>query len=230
MKEQAFTLAEVLITLGIIGIVAAMTLPAILAKTEKQETIAKLKKTYSIMTQGIKQSELENGELSTWPEGDNIVVEDYYNKYWKPYYKNPKICPTAKDCGYASNRGWTNLNGDAFSWSVVSDESRVLFMLADGTLIFYPRNTTVANPDGSVSNVYVNYFFVDINGPKNPNIIGRDVFIFTISDKNSVRPWCYDKNVNYINNHCTRNTGGTLNCCTAKIIADGWEIKNDYPW
>lgn len=40
----SFTMAEVLITLGIIGIVAAMTLPALIQKYQKQETSARLKK------------------------------------------------------------------------------------------------------------------------------------------------------------------------------------------
>ena len=46
MKHKAFTMAEVLITLGIIGIVAAMTLPALVAKYQKNVTSNRLKKKY----------------------------------------------------------------------------------------------------------------------------------------------------------------------------------------
>ena len=224
MKKQAFTLAEVLITLGIIGIVAAMTLPAILVKTEKQETIAKLKKAYSVLSQGIKRSELDNGEISEWPEEADITdVEAYFNKYWRPYYKNPKICESAVRCGYNSNNAWVNLNGDRTGWSVVTSESRVLFMLPDGALIFNPRNT--GSPDAPA---YVNYFYIDINGPKNPNVVGKDVFIFTLADNKILRPIGYNKN--YKDLDCSKNSSGNTNDCTAKIIADGWEFKNDYPW
>ena len=125
-----------------------MTLPAITAKTEKQETIARLKKVYSVLSQGIKQSELDNGEISTWPVGAEITdVNAYFEKYWKPYYKNPKICSSAVSCGYDSVNAWKNLNGDKTGWTVKTEESRVLFMLADGTLIFSPRNSW--NSDGN---------------------------------------------------------------------------------
>ncbi len=224
-KKNAFTLAEVLITLGIIGVVAAMTLPAILAKTDKQETVAKLKKVYSVLSQGIKRSELDNGEISEWPTGAAITdVNAYFDKYWRPYYKNPKICSTAVACGYSNKNAWIKLNGQRTGWGVQTDETRVLFMLSDGTLIFNPRNTTDINGN----NVYVNLFYVDLNGPKNPNIVGKDVFIFTLSDKKLLRPFGYNKK--YEDLDCSKQSSGNENDCTAKIIADGWEIKDDYPW
>ena len=59
----SFTMAEVLITLGIIGIVAAMTLPALIQKYQKQETSARLKKFYTTMNQAIMMSEIDNGVI-----------------------------------------------------------------------------------------------------------------------------------------------------------------------
>ena len=60
--KKAFTLAEVLITLGIIGIVAAMTLPALIQKNSEKEIIAKLKKFNSTMDQAFMLAKNENGE------------------------------------------------------------------------------------------------------------------------------------------------------------------------
>ena len=65
-RKAAFTLAEVLITLGIIGIVAAMTLPALMANGRKQETVARLKKFNSMMLQAILLSENDNGPYEYW--------------------------------------------------------------------------------------------------------------------------------------------------------------------
>ena len=65
-KLIAFTLAETLITIGIIGIVAAMTLPAITSKYRKQEVSARLKKFYTIMNQAIIMSENDNGDMRFW--------------------------------------------------------------------------------------------------------------------------------------------------------------------
>ena len=62
----SITMAEVLITLGIIGIVAAMTLPDLIQKYQKQETSARLKKFYTTMNQAIMMSEIDNGDMRYW--------------------------------------------------------------------------------------------------------------------------------------------------------------------
>ena len=50
-KLKAFTLAEVLITLVIIGVIAAMTIPTLMNNTNNQELVSRLKKTYSELSQ-----------------------------------------------------------------------------------------------------------------------------------------------------------------------------------
>ena len=94
--NKGFTLAEVLITLGIIGIVAAMTLPALTANYRKQVVVTRMQKFYTVFNQAIKMSELANGELGTWdmmgsadyntPEGS----VKFFNKYLKSYIKTLK--------------------------------------------------------------------------------------------------------------------------------------------
>ncbi len=65
-KNHAFTLAEVLITLGIIGVVAAMTLPTLIHKYRTQVNITKIKKFYTVMNQAIRLSEAKNGPINEW--------------------------------------------------------------------------------------------------------------------------------------------------------------------
>ena len=224
--RQGFTLAEVLITLGIIGIVAAMTMPALITKYQKQVTISALKKAYSVISQAVKNSEIDNGDMKDWPVGAQITdVNQYFDKYFRPYYKAPKLCMSHTDCGYKGSSNVWKLKNGTFYWVVTTDESRLLYSLSDGTVIFNPRNSTNAQgiPD------YANYFFVDINGAKKPNVVGNDVFVFTMSDGKGVRPMCYDKSYEDINFIC-KSGNSHANCCAAKIIADGWEIKDDYPW
>lgn len=64
--NKGFTLAEVLITLGIIGVVAALTMPALIANSRKTEYSSRLKKFNSTMEQAIRMSELDNGQISDW--------------------------------------------------------------------------------------------------------------------------------------------------------------------
>ena len=104
-RRVAFTLAEVLITLGIIGVVAAMTLPTLVQHYKRQEASARLKKFYSAMSQAIKLSETDNGEIKYWEKIEQQYLEDgssdtlanselsynFFMKYLEPYIKYTKI-------------------------------------------------------------------------------------------------------------------------------------------
>ncbi len=76
MKKRAFTLAEVLITLGIIGVVAALTLPTLIQKQQEQATVVSVKKFYSAFSQAYLQAIEENGTLDNWGLTDS---ENYEN-------------------------------------------------------------------------------------------------------------------------------------------------------
>lgn len=227
-KNFAFSLAEVLIALVIIGVVAAITVPVLFENYKKQETISRLKKAYSVISNGLRMSQTDNGPFSSWEIGADMTdVEGYFNKYWVPYFQNITKYNWAQDLGYEDNLCWTNLNGKKIGWRVSSDESRMLFTFADGTVVFYPRNTTDINGNPA----YTKLFYVDINGSKKPNIIGRDVFVFYVVDYDNIKPYCYNNNADYIKNHCKKSIAeNNTNCCTAKIMYDGWQIKEDYPW
>ena len=83
LKSAAFTLAEVLITLGIIGVVAALTLSMIIPNLEAKKTEAKLKKFYTVIAQATRQSEADNGDWSNW--GNPKTAKDFYDLYYKNY-------------------------------------------------------------------------------------------------------------------------------------------------
>ena len=81
-KKAALTLAEVLITLGVIGVIAAMTLPTLIQANKNKEVEAKLKKFYSAMNQSIMLSESENGDYKYWSGAyTSVGVENFLDKY-----------------------------------------------------------------------------------------------------------------------------------------------------
>lgn len=82
--KKAFTIAEVLITLGIIGIIAAMTLPSLITKHQKNLTISQLKRVYTVLNQALNLSQAVNGEFKYWDNALVIGQEEYYERYWKP--------------------------------------------------------------------------------------------------------------------------------------------------
>ena len=66
IKLSAFTLAEVLITLGIIGVVAAMTIPNLMQKCFEIQTVTRFKEVTSILSQAMRLAVEDNGEVSSW--------------------------------------------------------------------------------------------------------------------------------------------------------------------
>ena len=104
-QKSAFTLAEVLITLAIIGVVAAMTIPTLTANYKKKLVETRLAKFYSNMQQAVKLSEIDNGPVSSWdrlelgyvtdaegnPDYDKPYPEIWFNKYLAPYIKVQKV-------------------------------------------------------------------------------------------------------------------------------------------
>src|SRR5574344_1469040 len=101
-KSIAFTLAEVLIVLGIIGVVAALTIPTLINNYEKQATVTRLKKVYAELTESLRLAEVEHGEHTSWVfEGDNLqeVTEDFMDNYLLKNIKTIKKCyPTSTEC------------------------------------------------------------------------------------------------------------------------------------
>lgn len=216
--KYGFTLSEVLITLGIIGVVAAMTLPALMTKYKKHEAVTRLKKSYTIINQALKLSEAQNGEYQYWETG--LTPETYLEKYWVPYIKVIQICTTPLKCGYKSNGPWTRPNGDG-AYAIFSEPSwRIPFLTADGLL--YSISILGGIEDGK------NIILIDINGASKPNVFGNDFFMFTRDERGLIRAYGYDKTPQEIDEDCTQM--GQRYYCAAKIMKDGWEIKNGYPW
>jgi len=95
-----FTLAEVLITLGIIGVVAALTMPSLITKHRRQVAEANLKKFYSVINNTMKMIEEDYGEISEITT-NNTETSDFskrfYEKYFIPYMNNVVIAEPKKD-------------------------------------------------------------------------------------------------------------------------------------
>ncbi len=128
------------------------------------------------------------------------------------------------ECGYDIN-GFASLV-DRHNYSYYGLFSNVPgFIYGDGTY-------ASIRPYG-FNNVALQLLVVDLNGPKMPNIIGRDVFHFQIDTSRGVVTGysIYDKNL------CTKDSiniygasAETSRVCASKIMSDGWKILDDYPW
>lgn len=221
MKNSAFTLAEVLITLGIIGVVAALTMPALIANYQKQATVTRLKKAYSQLAQAVKLSENENGEIEYWDL--TLPSDTFMEKYITPFLKN-----IGKTSGRDINTliNYKYLNGQTITEASVNGTDTSVRKLADGTIIFVDSWTP---DDGSYRTV-----MIDINGYRRPNMLGKDLFSFVINRTNGLSPSggsCVDDECLAPTLHmCNKNAAKGGYACAKVIIQNGWQISDNYPW
>lgn len=134
INKKGFTLSEVLITLVIIGVVAAITIPVITVGHQQTETISKLKKALSVANQALQASTIDNGEVSAWYNKSEIGLNKYMATYWHPYFRNIKICNTWQECDYDARQPYKNPDGTKHGQTLTIQGTRVPFLTDDNML------------------------------------------------------------------------------------------------
>lgn len=176
-KKAAFTLAEVLITLGIIGVVAAMTMPSLIQNYQEKATVTKLKKCYSLVSQAYVSILNDEGGSDTLQAGDDLEMMEKFGKY----LKYQKTCGRNKGC--FPNVTYKSVTGNGYSKWEDDTTERSRAILTDGTLIMFNKSAMCGGNEG---NYLYAQIYVDINGFKGPNQLGRDFFYFYISPEKIV--------------------------------------------
>jgi len=200
-RYTGFTLAEVLITLGIIGVVASLTIPSLMSNYQKVAEVAALKKAYAEVTEALKLMANDHGcpdDLQCTgvfkdagdPDKNQLQLGNEFKKYFK----------LAKDCGLAYEAGDDSARCMADSYSQNYDGtgdrtdmnndfvSYYSFITADGFSIALCSNTgfncdddIIHNPNLDESKV-CGSVIIDVNGRKGPNNVGRDIYEFSIAN------------------------------------------------
>ena len=224
-RKIAFTLAEVLITLGIIGVVAAMTIPTLMANHRKKVVETKLEKIYSVMNQAINLTNAEYGDVTNWiidcgssnsPTCSINEVENWFNSTIGKHLETLKT-------GKTKNK--TN------TYDIL------LIYLKDGSIL------------GVTNYIYDMFFYVNSDAISNTQS-GKNYFLFRFNPillshqnneeaqkdlKYSLKP-TFEPYSNYWNG--TREQlidGHSFSCaqnhafCAKLIQYDGWKISKDYP-
>ena len=182
MNKRAFTMAEVLITLGIIGIVAAMTLPTVINNIKNKQHEARFKKAYSVLYQAVLQMGNENPAL--WQTYCGNGKDDSSYSFITDFSKQFKVLNLYNQYGtgslkylgykqqyfYRSQAGKLEFNTDG--------HNNGAFITQDGMIVFSSGCWWLDGLD----------FVVDTNGHSGPNKFGYDVFYFQISKNNQLLP------------------------------------------
>lgn len=188
-KNYAFTLAEVLITLGIIGVVAALTIPILMANINNTDLKVKWKQTYSQFAQATAMIMQENGgtmqNLCAGTDPHNCFLNFYESKL-----KLIKRCASASGCG-SSNLYFSD-NSSAAVWNINYTPAAVLPNGSVFHLYSYGANAAIYAQNCSYGGMFAKtacaYVQVDVNGSKGPDKIGTDVFAFAIFS-DGISPW-----------------------------------------
>lgn len=231
MKKRAFTLAEVLITLGIIGVVAAMTMPSLIANYQKATTTTKLKRVYSLLANANELAINDYGPSEYWdyPISDSqnnpnrITLNQFFERYFAPYLNSSEISVIK----YQDQYDVYNFNKQNVGYNNNSIGRGARFKLSDGECISIWSN-----------NQYF-VFTTDLNCKKPPNILGKDVF--DIAElavyKKFESPWRNNLNSHVVTRDfalekCKSGTyrSGTPTWCFSVFVYDGQKFSDDYPW
>src|SRR5574344_1332682 len=201
-KVHGFTLAEVLIVLAIIGVVAALCIPALINKVQKQEYVTALKKFYSTQQDGWSRlladegvDKLEDTSVFQSMNGDSCLIDDANGAACEPFFKALKKyfkfdIVTAPSCQTYY------LDGEEDPHAYYTGKTVLAF--ADGSVMFEADfykpaisdesiNAQIAASGGHMYS-YQGWFDIDINGFKKPNTMGRDMFSFYISGDGKLYP------------------------------------------
>ena len=129
-RKSAFTLAETLIVMGIIGVVAALTLPNLNSSTGDKEKVAKLQKIYSNLNDAFARAQAVYGPFDEWGIGYNSVADGKkFGERLTEFMKISKNCAMDYDGGCKTNDDYPHeFNGRNAS----GGEDGYSFILADG--------------------------------------------------------------------------------------------------
>lgn len=226
----AFTLAEVLITLGIIGVVASLTIPSVVEKYQKRIFATKVKQTYNLVSNALISSIQENGTPDTWDFGSSVEtngnnpfnssnhIEQMVNKYFLPYFINISFKKNSDGC---------------------------YIILANGTTLTFLTDGAINNGIYTPSLLYITASF---NGKTSPywshdRNYSREDLIMVVSTNTTDAPRLrfFKWNGSADNDRDKIKSNSQYGCkkeipvynrfnCGALIQYDGWEVAPDYPW
>ena len=225
LPKAAFTLAEVLITLGIIGVVAAITLPSLIQRNIEKQRVAQLKKAYSELSQAYNLAIAENGAPTEWGMGGMNEEKSHYimANNMRKFLKLSVDCVDMTAEQIRVNCGHDNLYSDHLYQ--YDKNIRRLVVLSDGTLVNIRTYSGLCNVRYSAIKNVCGVISVDLNGATPPNRNGEDIFdIFITRDK--LVPEGIDGASHTFEIACNKSIknpypsygGGSMFACTAWVL------------
>ena len=248
MKKRGFTLAEVLITMGIVGIIAALTTPTLISSVRNQSnaaqlssTVSNLENAFTSLVVGEGTDDITETELwSYWDDADGFAGE--IGKYLKviSYDSAESGIPSGYTKGVKSISGAALESIPGISGSYISltlPSGAVAYIAEDGTVKSTEEEDSVKAAGGALYSSPA-YITVDVNGIDAPNMVGRDLFCFILGPEGKLYPYG-GKDVAVFKGGngdatwssadgtypCTDTTKGNGEGCTARLMEEGYKMN-----
>ena len=201
-KKFAFTLSEVLVTMGIIGVISALTVPTLVNNYQRKALALQLRKTVSDIENAVDMLITEEGKTK-------FSATSYYNNldgFITNRLKTIKTCTKDKTNECFANENYNTINGDAGSAFTCEGNS---YVLANSAAICMYKKVGLYNGNPVV--------VVDTNGQAGPNIGGRDIFTFTILPNGEIYGTGNE-------NECSRDPFGD-GCFDLLVTENNWKMN-----
>ena len=210
-----FTLAEVLVTLGIIGVISAMTMPTLIKNHQREVFVTQLRKFYSEFSQVIIDYQSKKNAVNLIEAG--LSSPSGVNTFMNEEFKIVKTCEDAIEPCFAGD--YKTIKG-----GTVGIDISTSYVLANGVSI---RMLSAIESVDKIANI-----MVDINGKNGPNVLGRDLFFIalykdgTMDDyvANNPAPLTHQQRETAFAS-CTSSNYSSGWGCFGKILNDNWKMN-----
>lgn len=243
MKKRGFTLAEVMVAMALIGVIASLTIPTFISSSRNKANASKLATTVSSIENAFASmiTEEDAADLLETDFGRNLSSNSL-SKYLKIYSFREGNSDNYTHY-YGVETPFTALNGTGYT----SSGANYSFQTKNGALLFFVRGggsfttypiardeSTVRGLGGSVATAH-SHLIIDVNGNAKPNIIGRDVFWYLVGADGVLYPsgsLNYSILNNLTNTNIWTNSSSAYACtsekkttgCTARLVENNYEI------
>ena len=230
-----FTLAEVLVTLGIIGVVSAMTVPSLMQNHQRKTYVTQLHKVYNEVQQASLQYMTDKNAINLREAG--LTSRSAMLEFLTKYFKVVQQCEEGDVRTPCLADEYRNINGNSSIKNFTGWGAAACVTLSSGATVLIDYPSLYSNAVDGIKSYY-GHLLIDINGAQGPNIAGRDLFYTNFYDDGSIdeenaTPECKKTGVcngtsltdireELFNSKCKSSQYGEG--CFGKILNDNWEM------
>ncbi len=198
-----------------------MTVPSLMQNHQRKTYVTQLHKVYNELQQAALQYMTEKNAINMKEAG--FTNQDAANKFIEDHFKIVNNCGTTQVPCFAETSDYKKLSGVTIGTWGGCASTRAHYSLASGASIGICYRL--------IGSDLISEIFVDVNGQKGPNIVGRDLFNFLLYNNgviddldSSAPPLSEEVRDNLFSSVCESSTPTQWHGCLGKILNDNWEM------